>query len=243
MIAEGHRFGMSLSLKTSLLFSHTMEATLCGCFSSNPNQAAFQASLVWDFSFFLSSPFLHTWTRAPRCAITAVATGVLHGSSTASRQLWLLCPIPSSLFAYAKFLPAGVKCPARTSPEKPKCGKKGVFWISSLCQKCFREELSVPVPVGLGAPVLMPPSSSVQAASYRLPLVQKSVTAKHAASTNSLFQYKCIKKDVDINLVPAALCRMRCLLPTASRCGPRRCHQNKLPKTVIPTLPGSTCIG
>lgn len=168
-----------------------------------------------DSSSFLSSPFLHTCTRAPRCPIPAVVTGVLHGSSTAIREPWLSCPIPSSLFAYAKFLPAGVKCPAHNSLEKPKCSKKGVCWISNLCQKCFRGEPGIPVPVGLGAPVLMPPGSTVPAALDLLPLVQKSVTAKHAARTNSLSQYQCIKKDVDIILVLAALCCMRCLLPTS----------------------------
>lgn len=165
--------------------------------------------MALDSSSFLSSPFLHTCTRAPRCPIPAVVTGVLHGSSTAIREPWFSCPTPSSLFAYTKFLPPGVKCPAHNSLEKPKCSKKAVCWISNLCQKFFRGETGVPVLVGLGAPVLMPPSSMVPAALDLLPLVQKS------ARTNSLSQYRCIKEDVDIILVPAALCRLRCLLPTS----------------------------
>lgn len=107
--------------------------------------------------FFLPSLFPSTCSRSPRLPVLAVIAA-LHRSSTVVRQLWLSCPIPSSLhlcsisacWSRERYL-------AWISPEKLKCS---VCWISNLCHKCLREELCVSVPDDLGISVQMPLSNS-----------------------------------------------------------------------------------
>lgn len=48
---------MSLALKTSLLFSNTMDATLCGCFSPNPNSGSLSGIFGFGFIIFSVIPF------------------------------------------------------------------------------------------------------------------------------------------------------------------------------------------
>lgn len=169
---------------------------------------------IWKCNFFSAIvPFPSTCSHCPRLCVPALIT-VMHRSTTVVRQLWLSCLIPSSLCLFSiSACWSREKCLAQISPQKLKCCKKSVCWISNLCHNCLREELHVPVPNDIGTSVQMPLSNSSTS-------LKSFTTSTKICHWKALRQYTFalpvqFKKEADVNLVPAALCRMRCLLPTS----------------------------